>query len=89
MKLELATGKFYRVKSGQQREEIEQTLSVPAGSVFAGAVIEVCKCDVHVAAPFETYKTIAEKYGKDEEEIKNFNGERPLYPSRRIFIPRS
>ncbi len=87
MKLELSKGKFYRIKPGQTRQAVEDELSAPANSVFAGAVIELPECTVHTVSPFETYGSIAKAYGVGEEYLKAFNGARLLYPTRKIFIP--
>ena len=86
--LKLDKRTYYRVKSGQTAAEVEKTLKIPAPSAFAGQILTVCDCVVHVAEPFETYRSIAEKFGVEEQRLKNFNGCRPLYPSRKIFIPR-
>ena len=86
--LKLDRRAFYRFKSGQTAAEVEKTLEIPAASPFAGQILIVSDCIVHIAEPFETYASIAKKYGIDEHALKNFNGSRPLYPSRKIFIPR-
>lgn len=88
MILETGVGELYRVKRGQTKGEIEGELSTPVNECFEGAVIPVTRCLVHAVAPFETYGGIAAKYGVGEEELKSFNGNRPLYPSSRVFIPK-
>lgn len=87
MELISGTGKLYRVKSGQTAQEVEYALGCPANSCFEGAVIAVERCSVHVAGPFESYKAIAARYGVEEEALKNFNGNRPIYPTCKIYIP--
>ena len=78
---------FYRVKRGQTAREVEKTLAHPANDCFSGAVIAKESCNPYTVQPFETYSSIAAKYSLDGEELKKFNGDRPLYPSCRIFIP--
>ena len=80
--------RFYRVKRGQTGAEIEKTLSLPAPNAFAGAIIPAGKFTVHKAEPFESYASIAKKYGVEAEELEKCNGGRPIYPSCRVFIPR-
>lgn len=86
-KLQLERCAFYRIKRGQTSRQIEKVLSVPVNSCFEGAVIALENCTVYIVQPFETYSAIAAKFGKEEANIKNFNGDRPLYPSCKIFIP--
>ena len=79
--------RFYRVKRGQTGSEIEKTLKIPAPSVFPGAILPTGKFIVVRAEPFESYESLALKYGVGEEELKKLNGGRPVYPSCRVFVP--
>ena len=85
--LQLDRSKFYRVKRGQTAKQIEKVLSVPANSCFDGAVIVVENCSEYSVQPFETYSSVAAKLRVQEDILKNFNGNRPLYPSCKIYIP--
>ena len=85
--LQLDRSRFYRVKKGQTSKQIEKVLFVPANCCFEGAVISVENCKEYVVQPFETYSTIGAKFGIKVDMLKNFNGNRPLYPSCKIFIP--
>lgn len=85
--LQLDKSKFYRVKSGQTVREVEKVLGVPLNNCYEGAIIELTDCSMHTVQPFETYASIAHKYGIEEQLLKEFNGERPLYPTCKIFIP--
>ena len=85
--LQLDRSKFYRVKSGQTAREVEKVLEVPLNNSYGGAIINVPDCSAHTVQPFETYATIAHKYGIEEGALKEFNGVRPLYPTCKIFIP--
>lgn len=85
--LQLDRSKFYRVKSGQSAREIEKVLCVPVNNCYEGAIINVLDCSLYTVQPFETYASIAQRYGMEEEQLKEFNGARPLYPTCKIFIP--
>lgn len=87
MKLQFCKGRYYRIKTGQTARAVEEMLSCPVNSCFAGAVVSVEKCSVYTVAPFETYQSIAKKLGVMEETLKNFNGCRPIYPFCKIYIP--
>ena len=86
-KLILDRRQYYRVKRGQSAREIEKTLECPANDCFSGAIISTENCTLYTVQPFETYASIASKYSLNGEKLKEFNGNRPLYPSCRIFIP--
>lgn len=85
--LQLDMGGFYRIKGKQTAQEVEKNLSSPVNYCFAGAIVPVVECSHYSVQPFDTYKSIAENYGMEEEELKKFNGNRPLYPCCKIFIP--
>ena len=87
MQLKLNQSLFYRVKSGQTAREVEKILGVPLNNCYGGAIINVSDCSTHTVQPFETYASIAQKYGVEEMALKEFNGARPLYPTCKIFIP--
>ena len=80
---------FYRVKRGQTAREVEKVLSIPANGCIPGAIIATANCIPYVVQPFETYSSIAGKYSLDCEKLKKFNGERPIYPTCKIFIPKN
>ena len=88
-RLILEKSTYYRVKRGQTETEVENTLETPASACYPGAVIVIEDCFRHTVRPFESYQSIAKKYGVDEEELTKLNGNRPLYPTRKIFVPRS
>ena len=81
--------KFFRVKRGQSGAEIEARFNVPVtGDVFGGRIIETDKrYSVYVAKVGDTYRSIAKAEGVDEDELKNANGGKPVYPSCRLFVP--
>lgn len=80
--------KFFRVKRGLSVSDIEKTFNIPLSEVFEGAVIEIgSKYEVYTAVPGDTYKGIAEKFGVDAETLRKINSDRPVYPTRRLYIP--
>lgn len=85
--LQLDRSKYYRIKSGQTAREVEKVLCTPVNNCFGGAIIALIDCKVHTVQPFETYISIAQRYSVEEEVLKDFNGNRPLYPTCKIFIP--
>lgn len=87
VQLKTEKSRFYRVKKGQTASLIEKTLNIPAGCAFAGAIIPLRDFSQYTVQPFDTYASIAASLGIEEERLKEANGNRPLYPSRKIFIP--
>jgi len=80
---------YFRVKDGQTAEEIERVLRVPvSGEVFSGRIIvSGGSYTLHTARAGEGYKSIAARYGVDEEELKRANSFKPVYPTCRVFVP--
>ncbi|MDE6355788.1 MAG: LysM peptidoglycan-binding domain-containing protein [Clostridia bacterium] len=80
---------YFRVKEGQTAEEIERVLRVPvSGEVFSGRIIvSEGNFILHVAKAGEGYKSIAARYGVDEEELKRANSFKAIYPTCRVFVP--
>lgn len=61
----------------------------PADNVFAGAIVERgVNLFVYAAKPLETYASVAKKFGVEEGELKSINLFRPVYPTRKIYVPR-
>lgn len=82
--------RFFRVKRGQSREDIEKFFLSPVdGKTFSGRIVEVNGgLSVCVAAVGDTYRTIAAKLGEDEAVLKKINCNKPVYPTCKIFYPR-
>ncbi len=83
--------KYFRVKRGQSAGEIEKVLKTPVqGCAFNGRIIEVSKenLTVYKACVGDTYRTVAEKFGADEEKLKRINSGKPVYPTCKLFVPR-
>ncbi len=82
--------KYFRVKRGQTAKEVEAALCLPVPcGVYAGEIISAdAEYKVHSAKPFENLKTIAELYNVAEAELIKINGEKPVYPTRRIYVPK-
>ncbi|MDE6597433.1 MAG: LysM peptidoglycan-binding domain-containing protein [Clostridia bacterium] len=82
--------KYFRVKRGQSAAEIESTLNTPVtGCAFAGKIIPVSEKNLrrYVAQVGDTYRTIALKFGADENELKKANNFKPVYPTCKVFVP--
>ena len=82
--------KYFRVKRGQSAADIESVLKTPVcGKVFEGAVIRVRggRFLKYSAKPGDTYKTVADKFGISEEELKKLNADKPVYPTCKLFVP--
>lgn len=82
--------KYFRVKRGQSAAEIERALDAPVcARVFEGAVIRISegKFLKYTAKPGDSYKTVAAKFGADEEELKKLNAFKPVYPTCKLFVP--
>ena len=82
--------KFYRVKRGQSAREIENVFEVPVrGNAFSGAILEIGDLfyTPYVADVGDTYRAIAEKFGISETVLEEANGGKPVYPTRKIFVP--
>lgn len=81
--------KYFRVKRGQCREEIEAELCIPIGeNTFRGAIVEVGeRLEIYVVRPLESYESISRKLGVPCEELKRINLSKPVYPSCKLFVP--
>ncbi len=82
--------RYFRIKKGQCAAEIESVLSTPVtGTAFAGKIIPVAEKNLkrYVAEVGDTYRTIALKFGADEEQLKKTNNFKPVYPTCKVFVP--
>ncbi len=82
--------KYFRVKRGQSAEEVQRVLKTPVnGAVFAGRIVEVCEEELveYSALVGDTYRTVALKFGADEERLKAINAFKPVYPTCKLFVP--
>lgn len=80
---------FYRVKRGQGAEEVQSHFLSPcAGGAFAGEIVCLAeKIYRYTVKPLESYRSIAEKVGADEEKLRKINDGKILYPTLTIFVP--
>lgn len=85
--LQLDKVKFYRIKRGQTVSDAERELCCPVKHGFAGAVVCAESCTTYSVKPFDSYKSIAESFGVEEERLKEFNFGRIIYPTRVIYVP--
>ena len=81
--------KFYRVKRGQSAQDLEKVFEIPViGSVFSGRIIEVGDTPYrrYTAEVGDTYRSVALKFGVDENLVREANGGKPVYPTKKIFV---
>jgi LysM repeat protein len=90
MNLKLSECNFLRVTEGMTREEIEKTYSVPViGNLYAGKIIPIVGgYSVYEAEVGDSYKKLADKFGVSEGELKQINGDKVLYPTCKLFVPK-
>lgn len=82
--------KFYRVKRGQSAGDIESFFEIPVrGAAFSGEIIEIGETfySRYVADVGDTYRSIADKFGVDVSVLEEVNGGKPVYPTRKLFVP--
>ena len=83
--------KYYRVKRGQSERDVQNVFKAPVcGKVFEGAIIRIMQENFteYSAVPGDSYKSIAQKFGVQEEELKKLNSGKPVYPTCKLFVPR-
>ena len=81
--------RYFRVKSGQTKSEIEKELQIPVpGAIFDGRILRADKkCRIYVVKVGDTYSSVCLKEGVDEETLKELNSGAPLYPTKKLYIP--
>lgn len=81
--------KYFRVKRGQRPKELEDAFGVPVpDGVFAGMIIVASGDYVRYTAEVgDTYRTVALRFGADEELLRQTNGNKPVYPTCKLFVP--
>ena len=80
--------KYFRVKRGQTKAEVEAALCVPIKNCFCGAIAEVGdEMEIYTCLPLESYNTLSRKFGVPAEELKRINYSKPVYPSCKLFVP--
>lgn len=70
---------------------MENALSVPVtGKVFAGRIIKAGTRQYirYTAEVGDTYHTVALRFRTDEESLKKINGNKPVYPTCKLFVPK-
>lgn len=82
-------GKYFKVKRGQSAEEVQSALNVPVlGEAFCGRIIETDKrYKVYTATAGDNYRTVAERFGVTEAELRQANGGKPVFPTCKLFVP--
>ena len=87
----LEKGAYFRVRKGVDKRDIERVFDCPVHSeVYVGAIIALPPepSGFCYALPAEDYSSIAIREGVDEEELKKLNGFSPLYPTKKVWLPK-
>lgn len=81
--------RYFRVKSGQSRSEIEKELQIPVpNGHFCGQILSADKkFRVYIVKAGDSYRSVCLKEGVDEERLKEANSYAPLYPTKKLYIP--
>lgn len=88
--LKLARPRLYRVKRGQTSREIYDAFCCPVPEDAEEGDIILLPQGRYVqyrAGVGESYASIAAKFGMAEEELKELNGGRAVYPTCRVLVP--
>ena len=83
--------RYFKVKRGQSRKDIEGVLNTPVREEpFAGRIIKVEEEPIFAvtADVGDSYRTIAVNHGVPELYLKELNGNKPVYPTCKIFVPK-
>ena len=61
------------------------------GNAFAGRIVKVAEEPLIAvtAGVGDSYRTIAENYGVPQSHLEEINGHKPVYPTCKIFVPKS
>lgn len=80
--------KYFRVKRGQTKAEVEAAFRTPVKTFFYGAITELGEeMEVYTCQPLESYLSLSLKFGVSADELKRINFSKPLYPSCKLFVP--
>lgn len=82
--------KYFRVKRGQSAADVQKAFNAPVcGKVFAGAIVRIRQENFteYCASPGDSYKSVAQKFGIEEEQLKRLNNYKPVYPTCKLFVP--
>ena len=83
--------RYFKVKRGQSRKDIEGVLNTPVREEpFAGRIIKVEEEPLFAvtADVGDSYRTLALKYGVPQSRLMEINGCKPVYPTCKIFVPK-
>lgn len=81
--------RYLRVRKGMDGEVISSRLNCPVPQVLKeGQIIRIYhNCRYVSARVGDSYGAIARREGVDEGQLLRLNGECPVYPTRRIWLP--
>lgn len=76
------------MRRGMDGGEISRRFCCPvAEDVEEGQIVLIFGCRRISARVGDSYASIAAREGVREEDILRLNGDKPVYPSRRIWLP--
>lgn len=82
-------GKYLRIRKNVKKDQIIRLFSVPVtGEAYCGKIILLTEPKRFIYANAgASYKSIAQKEGVDEEQLKRLNGGEVIYPTKRVWLP--
>ena len=81
-------GKYLRVRGNVGKEDIISAFSCPVGDVFRGQIIEIKTAKRYCfALAGDTYAAVAARESVDEEQLRELNFNRVIYPTMRLWLP--
>lgn len=89
--LTLNKSNFYKVKAGQNAEQISKTLEIPVqNKIFSGKIIIIPKIKLiaYKVKVGESYQSISNKFGVDSLYLSEINDDVLLYPTKIIYVPK-
>lgn len=81
---------YLRVRRGVTQGDIERIFRFPVcRDVFEGAIIKILPppSGFCYALPGDDYAAIASREGVERERLEMYNGNQPVYPSKKIWLP--
>jgi hypothetical protein len=88
--LVLSRSAYFRVSKGVTACDIENNFSCPVRvKADEGRIVPLPKTPykLYRVEAGDSYLKLAEKFKVNAEELKKINGDKPLYPTCRIYIP--
>ncbi|MCM1437871.1 MAG: LysM peptidoglycan-binding domain-containing protein [Roseburia sp.] len=86
--LTLERGRYLRIRKRVTEKEVVNAFRCPVHKVFCGEIIELPPPKRYCyALAGDTYKSIAEREGVNEEELCALNKNTAVYPTQKVWLP--